>query len=389
MCEFIIEGMGYMLARTVVLACAISPVFAAVDVMDEIVCKVNGEIITRSELERDRKALEAELKRQGLTGARLEEAMQKKFPDILRDRIDTLLLVQKGKELDVKVDADLNKQFAEFQRRSNIADPEKFQEFVREQTGMPYEDFRSEQRNNLLTQRVIGEEVARKIQFKKEELEAYYNDHKADFVRKEAVYLRQIFVAAKDAAGVPAAEKKAKDLAARAKKGERFGELALTNSDDQATAQNGGLLDPYEKGALAPELEAMIWDKERGYVTDPIKIQQGFLILRVEDHQKAGQASFEDVQNEIQNRLTDTRMQPALRAYLTKLRTQAFLEIKPGYEDSGAAPGKDTTWMDPAQLKPEQVTKEQVAAQSRKKRLLKVVPIPGTTASKNGTSSSR
>ena len=52
-----------------------------------------------------------------------------------------------------------------------------------------------------------------------------------------------------------------------------------------------------------------------------------------------------------------------MRDYLTKLRSEAFLEIKPGYEDSGAAPGKNTAWIDPAQLKPETVTKEEVAAE--------------------------
>jgi hypothetical protein len=87
--------------------------------------------------------------------------------------------------------------------------------------------------------------------------------------------------------------------------------------------------------------------------------------------------------------MMQARAQPALRAYLTKLRENAFLEIKPGYEDSGAAPGKDTTWVDPAQLKPETTTKEEVLAKNRKKKLLKIIPVPGTTAAKTGTSSSR
>jgi peptidyl-prolyl cis-trans isomerase SurA len=82
-------------------------------------------------------------------------------------------------------------------------------------------------------------------------------------------------------------------------------------------------------------------------------------------------------------------MDPALRAYLTKLRQDAFLEIKPGYEDSGAAPGKDTTWTDPAQLKPETITKEEVVAKGHKKRLLWLVPVPGTRSEKTGSSSSR
>ncbi len=86
----------------------------------------------------------------------------------------------------------------------------------------------------------------------------------------------------------------------------------------------------------------------------PIKIETGFLILKVDDHTKAGLAPLADVRNEIENVLYGPKMQPKVREYLTQLRKQAFLQIKPGFVDTGAAPGQDTTWQDPAQLKPRQ-----------------------------------
>src|SRR6185503_20522336 len=131
-------------------------------------------------------------------------------------------------------------------------------------------------------------------------------------------------------AALAAAQKKAKDLVDRARRSERFNELAQTNSDSP-TAKDGGSLDPYKKGDLAPALEAAIWDKERGYVTDPITIPNALLILRVDEHHKAGLAGFEEVEQEIQNRILGSRQQAALRAYLTKLRDVSFLEIKPGF----------------------------------------------------------
>lgn len=361
--------------------------FPAVTVMDEIVCKVNGDIITRSQLERARKELREQGRQAGLTGAQLEEAVKLRMGDLLRDKIDTLLLVQKGKEMDLKVDTEVSKRIADFQRQSGIADPDKFQASVREQTGMPYEDFKNEIKNSILKDRVIGEEIMRKIQFKREELEAYYNDHKKDFERQERVFLSMILVsgAGKDAAAI---EKKAKDLALRAKS-EKFADLAQANSDDPNTAPQGGAMDPQEKGGLRPEIENAVWDKPKGFVTDPIALGPNFGIFKVDDHPKAGLAEFEEVQYEIQNTMMNARAQPALRAYLTKLRENAFLEIKPGFDDSGAAPGKDTTWIDPAQLKPETITKEEVAGERHKKKLLKIIPVPGTTASKTGTSSSR
>jgi peptidyl-prolyl cis-trans isomerase SurA len=94
--------------------------------------------------------------------------------------------------------------------------------------------------------------------------------------------------------------------------------------------------------------------------------------LKVEERYAAGQASLEDVKNEIMDHLYTPRLQPALRAFLTKLRSDAFLEIRGGYVDSGAAPNKDTAWKDPAALKPETTTKEEVAARKHKKKVLGV-----------------
>jgi peptidyl-prolyl cis-trans isomerase SurA len=374
----------------VVLLC--SSMYAAhVEVIEEIVCKVNGDIITRNDLDKARKQAEEELRRNNVGGSRLQEMLDARMPDILRDKISELLMIQRAKELDLKVDTDLNKYMADLQRRSGIADPQKFQEWVKEQAGEPYEDYRGDKKNEFLIQGVIREEIARKITFKREELEAYYNEHKADYQRQERIFLRQILIstAAKDQAAVAAAEKKAKDISQRAKKGEKFADLAQTNSDDSATAQDGGALPPFEKSQLDAKLAAAVWDQPRSYVTDPIKIDAGFLILRVDEHYKAGLASFDEVENEVQNKMMEARLGPAERDYVTKLRQSAFLEIKPGYKDSGAAPGKDTTWMDPAELKPETVTKEELAKAGKKKKLLKIIPVPGTAVEQSGTSSSR
>jgi parvulin-like peptidyl-prolyl isomerase len=363
---------------------------ADVALVEEIIAKVNGDIVTRSEVERSRKMLEAEVRQQGLSGARLKDAIEQRSKDALRDRIDQLLLVQKGKELNINVDPEVSKFLARLQAESKIADPEKFQAFVREQTGMSFEDYKNDMKNNMLTERVIRDEVSRRVQVKREEQQKYYEEHKSEFMREERVFLREILISTegKDAAGVAAAEKKAKDISARATKGEKFADLARDNSDSQ-TARIGGDIGGFEKGKLLKAIEDQVWSQQKGFVTQPIKVSNGFLILRVEDHQKAGQASFEEVENEIMDKLFTPRMQPAIREYLTKLRQDAFLEIKPGYIDSGAAAGKDTTWTDPAQLRPETVSKEDVASQTRRKKLLWAIPIPGTKTVKNKPSSSK
>jgi parvulin-like peptidyl-prolyl isomerase len=372
------------------VVCA-SATAADVGVVEEIIAKVNGDIITRSEVERSRKQLQEELKQRGVNAAELNATVAEREKDLLRERIDQLLLIQKGKELSISVEQEVSKYIAELQTSSGIADPDKFQQWVREQTGQPFEDYKNEVRNGFLTQRTVRQEVGGRINIPRSELEKYYNEHKSEFVRQDMVFLREILISTegKDPAGVAAAEKRARDLSARAKKGEKFHELARQNSDS-VTKNQYGELGGFTRGQLNKQIEDIVFGQERGFVTDPIRVANGFLILRIEEKHKAGQASFEEVENEIIEKLYMGRFQPQVREYLTKLRHEAFLEIKPGYIDTGAAPGKNTAWTDPAQLKPETVTKEEVAAQTRRRRLLWMVPIPGTqTSPKSGVSKSK
>src|SRR6202034_4455916 len=123
-----------------------------------------------------------------------------------------LILAQKAKDLNINVDSEVSKQMSAIQSDSKIADPEKFQAYIKEQSGMPYEDFKQEMKNRFLTQRVIREEVSEKMAVKHEDMEKYYNEHKSEFVREERVFLQEILISTegKDDAGIAAAEKKAK-----------------------------------------------------------------------------------------------------------------------------------------------------------------------------------
>jgi parvulin-like peptidyl-prolyl isomerase len=350
-------------------------VAADIRVIEEIICKVNGDIITKGEVEKQRQVLEAALRQEGLSGLRLQEALRDRQKDILREKIDQLLLISKAKDLNISVTSDVTRRIAEIQTQSKIADPDKFHEWVRQEAGMTFEDFKQELTNQLLTQRVIGQEVQRTIVIPETEKKKYYEEHKSEFVRDEEVYLRQIFISTegKTPEQAAAAEKKAKTLVERARKGEKFAELARDNSDDPETAKNYGEMPPFKRGQLRKEIEDVVFAQKKGYVTDPIRTPNGFLILKIEERFEKGQAPYQDVEDEITNRLASPQMQPKLRAYLSRLRQDAFLQIREGYVDTGAAPGKDTSWQDVAQLKPETTTKEEVAARRRKK-FLGIIP---------------
>ena len=293
--------------------------------------------------------------------------------------------MQKGKDLPgVNVDPEVTKYFNAIQAQHKFNDENKFHEYIQQQTGRTFEEMKEEKKKELLSQKVIGYEVSSKISVPEADLQKYYDAHKAEFMRNEEVFLSQIVIATegKSPEQITTAEARAKDLVARARKGEKFSDLARDNSDDPETAQNGGYLGaPSQKGTMRPELEAVVFSDKavKGYVTDPIKIPGLFLILKVEEHYQAGQASFEEVREDIQQAIVGPKMEPKVREYLTKLREQAFLQVKEGYVDTGAAPGKDTRWQEVAQLKPATTTKEEVLSSSKPRKHVLGVPIPGTT----------
>lgn len=366
------------------LVCLSVPILVAADapnvrVVEEIVAKVNNDIITRGELEQTRHQLEAELRQQkGVSGSELAKELKQHQSDALRDQIDQLLLVQKGKDLNINVDPDVTRQMAEFQVQSKISDPDKFHEWVRQQSGgQSYEDVKLQMKNRMLTQNVIRQEVSSKISVPQSDIQKYYDEHKTQYVREEMVFLREITIAptTKTDAGWVAAEKKAKEIQARAQKGEKFATLARDYSASES-AQNDGELVPLKRGQVRKELEDVVFKANKGFITDLIKTDGGYTFFKVEERYAAGQAALEDVKNEVMEALYTPKMQPAVRIYLTKLREDAFLEIRGGFVDSGAASGKDTSWKDPATLKPETTTKEEVASR-KKKRFMGIVPKGG------------
>lgn len=373
-----------MFRRFLLLVAATLPIAGAADVrvVEEIAAKVNGDIITRGELEQQRKEIAQQMQAEGLQGAKLSQSLKEAAANALRDQIDQLLLVQRAKDLSINVDAEVTRQLADMQVRTKISDPDKFHQAIQDQYGMSYEDFRDHMKRQYLAQRVIGQEVGSRVNIPETDLRKYYDEHKSEFVRKEQVFLSQILISTegKTPEQAAAAEKKAKDIVARARKGEKFTDLVRDNSDDPETARNGGSLPPMQPDQLQPQIAAIVFKENKGYVTDPIKIPQGYVILRIDERYAAGQATFEEVKGDIQDKLARPLMEPKIREYLTRLRLQAFLEIKDGYVDSGAAPGKDTRWQDVAQLKPQTTTKEEVASRGGRHKKLLFIPIPFTSS---------
>jgi peptidyl-prolyl cis-trans isomerase SurA len=307
-------------------------------VVEEIVARVNNEIITLTDLEHSRNTLVDEARQdcQNCSPAQLEVAIKDKQQNLLRDLIDQSLLVQKGKDLNINVEPDVVKQMDRIRLQNKMKDMDEFEDALRK-AGISLEDYKSQIRNQILTQEVIRHEVGSRILIGRDEIQKYYDEHKKEFVRPEMVYLSEFFLntEGKSEEEIAKVEQKAKTYLDRIKKGEDFEELAKRYSQG-TTAKEGGPLGGFERGQLSKEIEDAVFQMKRKDMTDVIRTKTGFLILKVDQRFEAGEQPLEKVEPEIQNRLYYERMQPQLRKYLAHLREESYVVVKPGYLDSAA-----------------------------------------------------
>jgi len=351
---------------------------ADVIILEEIVAKVNGDIISRSEytsaIDEVKLATNAssELSDEQKK-ARIDDAER----DTLRNLIDELLLVQKGSDLEYDIESQVLQQRDTVMKQYDIKTTEEFESWAADRFGIPIEDLMDQMRRNVMSNTVLQEEVGPRIVIPREDMEQYYEEHKAEFIRKESVYLSQIMVlTGQEDETDEAAKIRAEEVRDRVHNGEPFAEMAKRFSDDKQTAERGGALGVYEKGMLRKEFEDLVFNNNPGFITDLLDVPNGYLMLKVDQRLEEGQAPFEDVQEEVRSRLTGPLWTPSVRSYLDELRQDAYIEIHPGYADSGAIPGMSTDWSDPAKLTPVTTTKEELLRKKTNPKLLWMIPIP-------------
>ncbi len=361
----------------ILIGMSLVPAFAAGQVVEEIVARVNSQIITRSEFLRSKDQLKDDVKQQDPANA--DKVFSEREKDILRDLIDQQLLLEKGKDLGFTGDTELIKRLDQMRKDMKLESMEDLEKAATAQ-GISYEDFKQNMRNQIITQKVIGDQVGSHLSITTEEQQKFYDEHKNEMAQPESIRLSEILIApekpvdkpvsspptsnaadpaaaagdsaktqdpttdaaarqAADAAALAAAETKANDLLKQIRSGASFEDVAKKNSAGPSAGQ-GGDLGIFKRGMLAKELEDKTFAMKAGEVTDVIRTKQGYVILKVTEHQMAGIPPMKDIEPKIMDALYYEKLQPALRAYLTKLREEAYIDVKEGYTDSGASPNQ-------------------------------------------------
>ena len=307
--------------------------------VEEIVARVNDQVISTSDYQRALQDLEQQAQQHQWT----EQQLFDQKANLLRDLIDQQLLLSRGKQLGITGETALVKELDQMRKQNHLATMADLQKAAESQ-GVNWEDFKASLRNRIISREVISNEVAAPI-FSKvspSEERAYYEAHKDEFKRPETIRLSEILIPTANpdnAEQVAEAKQKADAAETQLKNGADFAKLAETESAG-VTASSGGDLGEFKRGQLAKVLEDQTFDLKPGQFTAPIRTKQGYIILKVTQHTPGGIAPLKDVEPQVENAIGMEKMAPALRAYLTKLRENAYIEIKDGYTDSGASPNE-------------------------------------------------
>jgi peptidyl-prolyl cis-trans isomerase SurA len=311
------------------------------EILEQVLVKVNGDIITKTELE----ARQVAVLRQRLNNQVDAEAMKNDeqlrtmlaqiTPELLVNAVDELLLLQRGRELGLRLGDEQFKQVvANIRKEQGLEDDAKFQQALK-QENLTMEDLRRQLERQMLIEQVQRQEVGSKLTITEEEARQYYARHPDEFTTPASVTLREIFVEvpstpAQGGVNVAADEQAQQKAAAardRALKGEDFAKVAADVSDSPSKA-NGGLIGPFSHNDMSPQLQELVDKMKPGDLTPVIRTPKGYQVFKLESLKPQELQPFDKVRDLIADKVAAERTRVEMRKFLARLRDQAIIEWK-------------------------------------------------------------
>jgi parvulin-like peptidyl-prolyl isomerase len=355
-----------MMKKFAVVAALLAALIASsplrAEILEQVLVKVNGDIVTKGDFER----VQVEFLRQRpdlqnvtADSPELQKAVAASTPQLILNAVDELLLVQRGRELGYTMtDEQFKSVLDNIKKDNNIDDETKFQEALK-QEGMTLADLRRQLEKNMLETRVQQNEVLAKISVTEDEAHAYYDAHKQEFTTPSAIMLREILIAVPtsdrgvNVAQDDAAKAKAEDVRHRLLGGEPFARLAGEVSDASSKA-NGGLIGPINIDELAPALQKVLENIKAGETSEVIRTQRGYQILFLESRSETKVKTFDEARSDISDKIAEQKRRGETQKYLEKLRSAATItwrndELKKAYEQALAERQKALAAEMPAQ----------------------------------------
>jgi peptidyl-prolyl cis-trans isomerase SurA len=304
-------------------------------ILEQVLVKVNGEIVTKTELEQ-RQIAALRQRNPNLrpdSDAALQKALTEVTPQVIVDAVDEMLIVQRGKELGFSMSTDQFNSIVENIKKENKIESDEALQAALKQEGMTMADLRKQLERTSLVQRVQQQEVMSKLQVTDTELKAYYDAHLNEFGTVPQVTLREITIAVTpDPQGINVgkdddAKAKAEEVRAKIVAGEPFPRLAAEYSDSGSKA-NGGLVGPLSKTDLSDDLQKAIAGLKDGGVTPVLRTARGYQVVKIEKLQDSTTKPFEDAKSEIADKIANEKRKVEFDKFLEKLRTDAIIDWK-------------------------------------------------------------
>ena len=325
------------------LLAALVVVAPRAEVLEQILVKVNGDILTKTDLEQRQishlRQRNQQINRQDLENDEsLRKILNEITPQILLDAVNEMLIVQRGRELGYRLSDEQFKSVVENIRKENKIETEEAFQAALKQENMTMDDLRRSLERQMLMARVQQIEVMGKISVTEAEERAYYQAHSNEFATQSNVMLREILLTVAAGEGNDPqkginvglddeVKKKAEQVRARLANGEDFAKVAAEVSDAPSKA-NGGLIGPIKRTELSESIQQAIAGLKVGDITPPMRIAQGYQILKVESAADATVPSFDSVREQIADKVFAAKRQEEMRKYLDRLRASAIIEWK-------------------------------------------------------------
>ena len=301
-------------------------------IIEQVLVKVNGEIITKTDLETRQVAILRQ-RNQQLSDAELQKALVELTPDVLVEAVDEMLLLQRGKELGYRMTDERFKQILENIRKENkLETDEQFQAALRNE-GMTLADLRKSLETRMLVSQVEQQEVLNRIAINEEEARRYFDAHSKDFTTPPSMTLREVLISVPgDGKTINVGldeEAKAKAEAARdrARAGESMEKIVAEVSEAPSKA-NGGVIGPINRDELAPQFQEMVAKLKAGDLSEIVRTPRGYYFFKLETASDAVVLPFDKARDQIADRVIGEKRAAEFLKYIRKLRGEALIEWK-------------------------------------------------------------
>ncbi len=291
--------------------------------LPEIVARVNGETITKTDFERAVQSLE------GRAGGPVPaEQRDSIYRDILDDLIGYRLLSQEAAARKVTVaDAEVNAQVAQIQ--GQFPSPEEFNKVLAERK-VTLDQVRADTRRDMVIAKLLQSEVEAKAAVTPDQVNDFYSKNPDQFKQAERVRASHILISAPrdaDAATKTQARTKAEGILKDVKAGKDFAALAKEHSQDPGSAVQGGDLGYFTQGQMVGPFNDAAFSLAPGATSELIETDFGFHIIRVIDKQAGRTVPLDEVKPQVEEYLRNQNRRSHTEAFVGGLKAKGKIEL--------------------------------------------------------------